>query len=623
MPKFEDLKAEYKKLWDTATIREGKEGTVAAAAAKLLSLRPHYDKVGAATRVPWYVIGLIHSLEASFRLDRHLHNGDPLSGRTCQVPADHPKSGSPPFSWEASAIDALTLKGLQNIGAWTIERICYQLEAYNGWGYRNNFPTVKSPYLWSFTNQYSKGKYVADHKFDHNAVSAQVGAMAILKKLVGDGSVSLSDTLPPPPPPKPPVPVPTGLYFASDDTPFGLRAEPRDDAARLLEVMPQFPVTKLKEDAPGWWQVEVTRPNKSKSTGFARREWFKDQTVMSTFSEDRFAETCLDSARRYGTSAHFLIALAVVESGMANVARDVGAFGPLLMTQDDWTTYNNTAETGYGDADRFDPLAQATVGARMAAKLTEAARESLPDKRLPTGEELYIARLFGAAGLKLLAEAKPDAVVRDTLVPPLAAADVDRAFALHPQILKTGVKVQDFRKQVQTELDAGFDKAVELILKVEPEAVVGPSEASADADKVPWMNKAKSELAKGVKELPGAASNPEVEKYFVDTVIGKQRDGTAWCAAFVSWCIKESGGSKKDVRFSALAADWLKNGDGLPAPQYGAVAVTKPLAPGASGHVGFVVSWNETKVKLLGGNQGDKVCEQDFRIADVRGWRMM
>ena len=52
------------------------------------------------------------------------------------------------------------------------------------------------------------------------------------------------------------------------------------------------------------------------------------------------------------------------------------------------------------------------------------------------------------------------------------------------------------------------------------------------------------------------------------------------------------------------------------------------MVPKASGHVGFVVAWDATKITLLAGNQKnangrDAVCEKQFNIADVRGWRMV
>ncbi len=209
MPKFSDIAAEYEALWDTAVVRTEKAAEVAKAAQSLRGLKPKYDEVSVATTVPWYVVGMIHSLEAGFDLNSHLHNGDSLAAVTHQVPKGHPRNGSPPFTWTASAIDALLLKGLQKVGkdAWSVERIAYELERYNGFGYRDHHPSVKSPYLWSLTNQYTKGKYVGDHQFDPNEPSKQVGAMAILKQLVADNVVSLTmqDGVPPPPPPLPRV----------------------------------------------------------------------------------------------------------------------------------------------------------------------------------------------------------------------------------------------------------------------------------------------------------------------------------------------------------------------------------------------------------------------------------
>ena len=39
---------------------------------------------------------------------------------------------------------------------------------FNGWGYRLYHPNVKTPYLWSYTDKYSKGKYIEKVK---NAVN--------------------------------------------------------------------------------------------------------------------------------------------------------------------------------------------------------------------------------------------------------------------------------------------------------------------------------------------------------------------------------------------------------------------------------------------------------------------
>jgi len=136
-------------------------------------------------------------MESSFNFGTHLHNGDPLTARTTHVPAGRPSTGNPPFSWEESAVDALGYDGASSIKEWDLATILYFLEGYNGWGYRTGAgqattPPKRSAYLWSMTNQYEKGKYVADGKFDPNAVSTQAGVCAILKECENRGLIQLT-----------------------------------------------------------------------------------------------------------------------------------------------------------------------------------------------------------------------------------------------------------------------------------------------------------------------------------------------------------------------------------------------------------------------------------------------
>lgn len=185
--KFETVRAEYAALWAECEIRPERDKTVTATAKKIISNRPRYDAVSRATGVPWYVIGIIHQMECSLSFSKHLHNGDSLKARTWQVPSGRPKvwppSGQEP--WDASAIDALTMPGKEfhKITDWSIERIAYVLEMYNGFGYRL-YRKINSPYLWSFTTHYKAGKYIADGKWSATAVSGQSGAMAILKRII-------------------------------------------------------------------------------------------------------------------------------------------------------------------------------------------------------------------------------------------------------------------------------------------------------------------------------------------------------------------------------------------------------------------------------------------------------
>ena len=54
-------------------------------------------------------------------------------------------------------------------------------EKFNGMGY--NKTGLYSPYLWSYTNYYVKGKFTGHGKFDPDAKSKQPGTAAILKIL--------------------------------------------------------------------------------------------------------------------------------------------------------------------------------------------------------------------------------------------------------------------------------------------------------------------------------------------------------------------------------------------------------------------------------------------------------
>ncbi len=178
--KFEDLRDEYAAFFDRCRLRPESAGSAEFSISRVIKFKATYQQVGTSLGIPWAFIGVIHGLEGGFNFNTHLHNGDPLTGRTVQVPAGRP-AGQPPFTWLESARDALIFKKLNLITDWNLPRMLYQLEAYNGFGYRPiGIPT---PYLWSFSNLYKSGKFVRDRVFDPNAVSKQCGAALVLRVL--------------------------------------------------------------------------------------------------------------------------------------------------------------------------------------------------------------------------------------------------------------------------------------------------------------------------------------------------------------------------------------------------------------------------------------------------------
>lgn len=164
-----------------------------AQAAKISANRKRYEAVSKATGVPWDVIGVIHYRESSGDFAGVLHNGQKIIGsgkKTTLVP----KGRGPFASWEESAFDALMncAPFAGNNKDWSIGGTLDILERYNGLGYRNK--GLPSPYLWAGTDQYVKGKYVADGKYDPNHVDKQLGVGPILIKL-REGAVE--ETKPP------------------------------------------------------------------------------------------------------------------------------------------------------------------------------------------------------------------------------------------------------------------------------------------------------------------------------------------------------------------------------------------------------------------------------------------
>jgi lysozyme family protein len=182
---YDQLQAEYEAYYAACTGRPEHAGNVAYYVKQLERGRPVYAQVGEDLNgIPWMFIGVIHGMECGFNFAGHLHNGDSLQGRTVRVPAGRPPAGSPPFTWRQSAVDAMTMKRFHEVGDWSAPHMLYLLEKYNGFGYRmRRLPT---PYLWSFSNLYEKGKFVQDGRYDPEAVSKQCGA-ALMLKAVAEG----------------------------------------------------------------------------------------------------------------------------------------------------------------------------------------------------------------------------------------------------------------------------------------------------------------------------------------------------------------------------------------------------------------------------------------------------
>lgn len=191
---FEPLEAEYTKKWSGMVIKPDLVSSIDRVARKIISGKSRYQAVEASTGVPWAFIGVLHNREAGCDFRGVLHNGEKILGtgrKTKLVPR-----GRGPFeTWEEAAEDALAIKGYKPGFPWSLARCLFEGERFNGFGYRMH--GVPSAYLWSYSNQYTRGKYIADGVWSATTVDKQMGIAPLMSRLMDlDEEVSFGSAAP-------------------------------------------------------------------------------------------------------------------------------------------------------------------------------------------------------------------------------------------------------------------------------------------------------------------------------------------------------------------------------------------------------------------------------------------
>jgi uncharacterized protein (TIGR02594 family) len=155
--------------------------------------------------------------------------------------------------------------------------------------------------------------------------------------------------------------------------------------------------------------------------------------------------------------------------------------------------------------------------------------------------------------------------------------------------------------------------------------VVSPLGDSGDPKA--WMPIAVAEL--GIEEIAGPREHRQrILEYHKTTTLKASADETPWCSSFVNWVLTEAGYRGTN---SAAARSWLDWGKALTTPREGAITVLKKkgaTSDAATGsatgfHVAFYASSSPTHVRLLGGNQRDRVGYSDYPFSkyEVKGFR--
>lgn len=120
-----------------------------------------------------------------------------------------------------------------------------------------------------------------------------------------------------------------------------------------------------------------------------------------------------------------------------------------------------------------------------------------------------------------------------------------------------------------------------------------------------WLEVAAAEL--DVTETPGPLATDRIAEYLATVGEGPD-DETAWCSAFVEWCMRAAGHPGPGKPNARAWIGWGHPGAYSPRP--GAVTVLWRERPDSwKGHVGFFVRSDAKRVCLIGGNQGNRVCQ--------------
>lgn len=186
--------ARIKALLDGATLSQNPKdlAEINRAAQFILAQWLTYKQVGDELSIPPWVIGCLHYRESDFDFGTWLCNGDPIFDASgTPIKTSHVPQGLGPCStWQDAALLSLKNQGWNQGLHWDIVDALENLLLWNGTGYEALIPPINSPYLWSMTNHYSKGKYVADGIYDPNIVDSQAGCAAIIISLKSMGVIN-------------------------------------------------------------------------------------------------------------------------------------------------------------------------------------------------------------------------------------------------------------------------------------------------------------------------------------------------------------------------------------------------------------------------------------------------
>jgi lysozyme family protein len=179
----------YTHYWNVMKINPGVIPYADSAAKLLITGRDKFQELSTLTHVPWGIIAVIGYREYGFlyekgkppvlQWDKSLAQGDAWNTKSVH----EPKGRGPFDSWLKAGYDALV--NCPPFAAkwrdWSPGAACALLVKYNGEGYDNM--GVPDPYILSGTDQYIKGKYSSDGRYDPQLVDKELGCAVLISRM--------------------------------------------------------------------------------------------------------------------------------------------------------------------------------------------------------------------------------------------------------------------------------------------------------------------------------------------------------------------------------------------------------------------------------------------------------
>ena len=441
---------------------------------------------------------------------------------------------------------------------------------------------------------------------------------------------------------------------------YRLRKDPRPDGTKM-DTCTAGDVGNVVTQNDAWLEVIVRRFGGTYATGWIPKEKVADLDGPPPRSEvdaTQFIKNCVDAelwlnrkpeAAPYYVVADFLIAMALIESGMANPAPSQGddREGPFRISAEQWGKFvSGLGKDMFTVQDRSDYLDQCYGAAAICHALTKELSVAFADEGnagdpfIPSYVEVFLAYICGAPSVIAMHRAKTEnsgekPVEAILLANGWTTEAANKLFEERKEFLKINAtereNVQGAYAKVEKRLNAEFKNVLKLFKDLAPEDLPIVETAGGGG----WMQEAKLQeefWSSGAVSENEPSGKARVIEYFKS--IGVNTDEVLnWCGAFAGHCMTKAALGGQIVKDPAMASSWRQFGQklnlGASSFPEGAVVVLAPdKNSNTSGHVGFYVRHlsgpSKLQVELLGGNQSDKVKRSAFstsKIVDVR-WPM-